>query len=188
MDGIALDRVGCLRQFRDDDLEMVLPWRNMPSVRANMYTQHEISLSEHIEWWRQKKNCRSEAYFIYEHSGEPQGVVSFSNFDDTAGTSFWAFYAGPAAPKGTGTIMEYLALELYFSKFRMRKLSCEVLAFNVPVLNLHRKFGFLQEGCFKEHVRIDGQYVDVHRLALFGTSWRKDSERILAKILQRMKS
>ena len=32
-----------LRRLTEDDVPMILPWRNHPDVRRFMYTQHEIS-------------------------------------------------------------------------------------------------------------------------------------------------
>ena len=42
-----------LRETRADKLEMMLAGRTQPSVRGNMYTQHEIRLSEHLARWMQ---------------------------------------------------------------------------------------------------------------------------------------
>ena len=44
-----LSDLGGLRGIKEDELELMLSWRNAPKVRENMYTRHEISLSEHLE-------------------------------------------------------------------------------------------------------------------------------------------
>lgn len=180
------DGLGALRPLADADLQMVLKWRNRPAVRANMYTQHEITLAEHTAWWTRTKDRKSDRYFIFESASQPCGLVSFNELNLDTKTSFWAFYAAPDAPKGSGTRMEFLALDYYFQALQMRKLSCEVLAFNKPVLNLHRKFGFQQEGCFTQHALVDGSYIDVHRLALFADRWQKDRDKIHVGIMKRI--
>lgn len=186
MTKLQTDVFGSLRPLVDADLKMMLAWRNRPDVRANMYTQHEISLTEHTAWWQRTKNHPSQRYFIFGSAGDPCGVVSFNDFNASAKTSFWAFYAAPHASKGSGTRMEFLALDYYFLAQQMRKLSCEVLAFNELVLNLHRKFGFQQEGHFRQHVPVDGTYTDVLRLALFADSWQEVRQTLHAKIMQRI--
>lgn len=183
---LPTDSFGNLRPMVDADLEMVLAWRNRPAVRMNMYTQHTITLAEHTAWWQRNKDHPSQRYFIFISAGDPTGVVSFNDFNSLAKTSFWAFYAAPHAPKGSGSRMEFLALEYFFQTLHMHKLSCEVLAFNESVLNLHRKFGFQQEGCFEKHALIDGNHIDVHRLALFADSWQDVRIAMHAKIMQRI--
>lgn len=42
---------GVLRPMTEADLAQVLAWRNHPDIRANMYTQHEITMAEHRAWW-----------------------------------------------------------------------------------------------------------------------------------------
>lgn len=188
MTDVTHANIGNLRPLLDDDLAMMLAWRNKPNVRANMYTQHEISLAEHTAWWARTKQKSSQRYFIFECAGQPCGVVSFNDLNVDSKTSFWAFYSGPNAPKGAGTRMEFLALEYYFKTLKMHKLSCEVLGFNTPVLNLHSKFGFQQEGYFKEHVLLNHCYVDVLRLALFSSNWQEVRNKMRAQIMQRISS
>lgn len=185
MTAFGIEGFGTLRPWNDDDLTQVLAWRNRAEVRANMYTQHEISMQEHKDWWVRKKGRSDELYFIFEALGHPLGVVSFSEIQKSAGTAFWAFYAAADAPKGTGSRMEFLALEYHFVQQRMRKLNCEVLAFNMPVLSLHQKFGFEQEGCFREHVMAGGKLTDVHRLALFNDIWQSKRAEMKSMIMQK---
>lgn len=164
--------LGTLRLMTDNDLKSVLIWRNTPSVRMNMYTQHEISMEEHTNWWNRTKEQSSQKYLIFEDSGQPLGVVAFNNINTFHKNSSWAFYASPEAPKGTGSKMEFLALDFAFEKIKLNKLYCEVLAYNQPVLGLHKKFGFTEEGLFREQYYIKDKFVDVHRLAIFSDKWR----------------
>lgn len=67
--------------------------------------------------------------------------------------------------------MEFLALEQVFGTFRLKKLSCEVLAFNESVVRLHKKFGFREEGVFREHHKMNEDYKDIIRLGLLAREW-----------------
>ena len=95
--------VGRLRPMCDDDLELVLSWRNAPNVRKNMYSQDEIALSDHLRWWANINESPQDAYFVFEQDVEPLGVVSFTEIDLKNQSALWAFYASPSAPKGTGS-------------------------------------------------------------------------------------
>jgi len=176
-------KLGCLRAIKSEELELMLSWRNSPSVRANMYTRHEISLAEHYAWWEQIQTRVDQQYFMYEYQGIPFGIVAFNGIDKNNKNSSWAFYASPAAPKGTGSRMEYLALDHAFNSTQLHKLCCEVLAFNMPVIRLHEKFGFMIEGILREQHKIDDVFVDIYRLGILSSEWAKKCDQMLNKLL-----
>jgi UDP-4-amino-4,6-dideoxy-N-acetyl-beta-L-altrosamine N-acetyltransferase len=163
--------LGLLREVCTNDLEMILAWRNAPSVRANMYTRHEISLQEHFAWWQRLQLRDDQQYFIYEYNGKPTGVVGFNEIDLINSISSWAFYSAPDAPKGTGSRMEFLALDHAFTAMRLHKLACEVLAFNSAVIKLHQKFNFQVEGVLREHHLIRDEYVDIYKMGILSREW-----------------
>ncbi|MBK1636518.1 UDP-4-amino-4,6-dideoxy-N-acetyl-beta-L-altrosamine N-acetyltransferase [Rhodovulum adriaticum] len=173
---------GNLRVLEDTDLELIRSWRNAPEVASKMYTRHYISESEHKLWWQNVRERDDQSYFLYEKANIPLGVVSLSQIDTINKNCFWAFYASPCAPPGTGSKMEFLALEHVFGFLGMNKLSCEVLAFNEPVIKLHKKFGFREEGRFREHHRIDDKHVDIIRLGMLAREWSGAREEMKDRI------
>lgn len=176
-------RLGRLRTIKTGELELMLAWRNAPGVRANMYTRHEISIAEHLAWWEKTLNRSDQQYFMYEYQGSPLGIVGFNGIDVINQNSSWAFYASPEAPRGTGSRMEYLALEHAFSGILLHKLCCEVLAFNTPVIKLHEKFGFKVEGILRDQHKMDGSFVDVYRLGMLASEWQTNRNDTLKKLL-----
>jgi UDP-4-amino-4,6-dideoxy-N-acetyl-beta-L-altrosamine N-acetyltransferase len=176
--------LGMLRAIKSDELELMLSWRNAGAVRANMYTRHEISLEEHLAWWSRIQARRDQQYLMYERRDVALGVVAFNGIDTVNKNSSWAFYASPDAPKGTGSRMEFLALEKAFGELQLHKLYCEVLAFNVPVIKLHEKFGFKVEGVLRGQHLMDGTYVDVYRLGLLFDEWSGKREEMLDKLIK----
>jgi hypothetical protein len=46
------------------------------------------------------------------------------------------------------------------------------LAFNKAVIKLHKKFGFQEEGYFRQHIKKDDQFLDVVALAILREEWR----------------
>jgi len=173
---------GKLRGIKPEELELMLSWRNAPNVRANMYTRHEISTGEHLAWWSRVQQRTDQKYFMYEMGGAPSGIVGFMGIDTDSRNSSWAFYSSPAAPKGTGSKMEFLALEYAFHELGLHKLHCEVLAFNSPVIKLHQKFGFKVEGILREHHKVDDTFVDVYRLGLLSHEWEEHRTAMHDKI------
>lgn len=141
-----------------------------------MYTDHIIGSEEHETWLEGALHGHSSRFLIFEISGEPAGMVSFTAITPvpSVGSSscLWAFYLGEAdTPKGTGSVMELLALDHAFGELMIRKLSCEVIASNNAVVRLHEKFGFTVEGTLRGQVLKNGAYEDVILLALFAEEW-----------------
>ena len=176
--------LGKLRAINAVELELMLAWRNAPSVRAKMYTRHEISISEHLAWWDRIQSRTDQRYLMYEFKGAPLGIVAFNSIDNANRNSSWAFYASPEAPKGTGSRMEFLAMECAFCELKLHKLCCEVLAFNNPVIKLHQKFGFMIEGILREQHQLDGCFVDVYRLGILESEWHGARKAMLEKLLR----
>ena len=61
---VKMNELGILRSIADDELELMRSWRNEPAVRANMYTRHEISREEHLNWWGKTKERADQKYFM----------------------------------------------------------------------------------------------------------------------------
>ena len=175
-------KIGLLRPIADSELELMLSWRNVPKVRENMYKTHEISLSEHLEWWQRVSSSETQRYFIYEFSGQPLGVVGFTDIDFVNKNSFWAFYAAPSAPRGTGSRMELLALDYAFKDLRINKLICEVLAFNTSVIKLHQKFGFKIEGVLRNQYYRGDEFIDIYRLGILMSEWESIRDAVAVKV------
>lgn len=179
--------LGTLRTIKPEELKIMLSWRNAPSVRVNMYTKHVISLAEHLAWWDKVQKRDDQQYLMYEFQNFPLGIVAFNGIDHTNMNSSWAFYASVEAPKGTGSKMEFLALDYAFNSIQLHKLHCEVLAFNTSVISLHQKFGFKVEGILREQHKSDTSFIDIYRLGILAPEWNKNREEILTKLLNKIK-
>lgn len=172
-----------LRAFLEQDLPIVRAWRNAPAVRRNMYTKHEITEAEHQEWFARLRNDIQSRWMIYEDfQGKAAGVVYFTQLQPLNRSAFWGFYAAESAQRGVGRYMEFDALEEAFFGLTLHKLNCEVLISNSQVINMHKKFGFKEEGIFRDF-HFDGEkYVDVVRLGILATEWETKREEMKARI------
>jgi RimJ/RimL family protein N-acetyltransferase len=70
-----------------------------------------------------------------------------------------------------GTCVEYAVLNYVFDELKLEKLCCEVLAFNKGVVEMHRRFGFVQEGLFRKHIWKRDEFQDVVCLAILQEEW-----------------
>lgn len=165
-----------------EHLTMILEWRNAPEVRSKMYTSHEISQSEHKAWFEKLQSDETKAYFLAQLNNKPVGVIGFSEINLVPSVATWAFYASPDAPRGTGSLMEYYALEYAFSQLKLHKLRCEVLGFNGVVVKLHKKFGFQEEGKIRDAFHDGEIYHDVVHLGIFAQEWEEIKSELKTKL------
>jgi len=168
-----------LRPLAELDRDRLLAWRNSDHVRGNMYNDHLIAKDEHDRWFTAALSSATARHLIFECETRALGLVSFTNIDTLHSRCSWAFYLGERdVRRGSGSVMEFLALDHAFGQLGIRKLSCEVFAFNAAVVRLHEKFGFEQEGCLREHFFRNGQHENVIVLARFAEGWFVDRERL----------
>jgi UDP-4-amino-4,6-dideoxy-N-acetyl-beta-L-altrosamine N-acetyltransferase len=172
-----------IRPIKINDKEQIHQWRNSERVRCNMYSDHVISQQEHDAWFASILAGTPAHYLIFSYVDKPIGFISFTNVSSANGRCYWAFYLGETdVPRGSGTVMEFFALDYAFLTLKIRKLCCEVFTFNESVIKLHEKFGFAQEGRFVEHYLKNGQYEDIISLAKFGTTWVEDRKKLESRI------
>lgn len=161
-----------IRIMEAADLPLVLAWRNHPEVRRYMLTQHEVSASEHQNWFANASQDPTRQLLIVEEKGIPIGYVQFSKVA-MGGVANWGFYTYPNAPKGTGQKLGSAALNHAFFKLHLHKVCGQALAFNINSIAFHQRLGFTQEGILRDQYCIQGKY---HPLVCFGllqNEWTK---------------
>lgn len=168
-----------LENMNSTHLEMVLNWRNQEHIRSVMFHDQIISLEEHRKWFERVKEEQRTIVKIFYFDNVPLGVVNFTDIDSKNNKCFWGFYIGnQSAPKGSGTLMGYLALQFIFEELNVRKLCSKIIAFNERSIRYHQRLGFRTEGVLREHILKDNQYVDVILMALFNKEWEEQKSKI----------
>lgn len=162
---------------------MILEWRNSDRVRQNMYTDHLITPDEHARWFAAARTSARCRYLVFEDSTRPLGFVSFTDVSVAHRRCTWAFYLGETdVQRGTGSVMELLALDYAFGPLNIRKLCCEVFDFNASVIKLHKRFGFQEEGVLRQHFLKGERYADVVVLARWADSWPAERAALYSRI------
>ena len=173
-----------LRDVDAADRERIRAWRNLPEVRANMFTDHEISEDEHARWFAGLHDDPRRRYWVVCCDGRDVGLAHLYDIDRHHGRCSWGYYlASPSdRGRGIGSVVWYLLLRCAFDELGLRKVYGEVLAVNASVLRMHERFGFLREGFLRHHVVKGGVPHDVVVFGLLADDWRAirpDIERML---------
>jgi len=161
-----------VRGLTKDDLDMVLVWRNHPSVRNYMLTQHEISLEEHRNWFTRVREGKEQRQLIVLEGDDPLGCVQFNPVCH-GGIANWGFYARPDAPTGSGSKLGQAALAHAFKNLGLHKVCGQAIESNVASIALHRKLGFSEEGRLLEQRRIGYRHHTLFCFGLLASAWRE---------------
>ena len=173
-----------LREIRSGDMDILRDWRNMPEISRYMYSDHHITTEEHEKWFNRIIHDKSTKYWIIVCDQEDVGLVNLYDIDNQNSRCYWAFYISSpnVRGKGVGSFVDYAVLNYVFDKMGLNKLCCEVLGFNEPVVRMHKKFGFKEEGMFKEHIIKANKTYNVYCLGILSSEWNQIKPEIVKRL------
>ncbi|MCY7918169.1 UDP-4-amino-4,6-dideoxy-N-acetyl-beta-L-altrosamine N-acetyltransferase [Bacillus vallismortis] len=175
-----------LRTLKEKDLDTVLRWRNDERIRQSMYNDQIITEKQHHQWFKNLNSSKTEHYFIFTIDQTDTGFVSFKDVDHHNHHCYWGFYIGEAqSPKGSGSVMGFLALEWAFQQLEVEKVYGEVLSNNEKSLSYHQSLGFRKEGHFRNHIVRKNKYLDVIRYGLLKEEWIAEKPKVLKTLAER---
>ncbi len=173
-----------LRDMREDDLPLVLSWRNERRVSEFMFTGHEIAWDEHVAWFRRMGADSNAAQLVFEIDGHPVGVVGFTGLGDPGGVASWGFYIGDdTAPKGSGSRMLAFALDHVFALPGIVALDSEVIAANRASRRAHERLGFRNVGLMQHSQEGSGD-TEVVVYAITANEWRIRRRGVLGTLFE----
>ena len=156
-----------------DDLHLRQRWLSDSEVYRHLgYQVREgITLESHKKWFdkylEDEKNGE-RIIFIVSDGEKPIGQVGL--LDINPGDKHASLYIviGEGEYRGKGLSQELLKYicEYGFEKLGLHKIWLEVHADNIAGVKAYEKFGFVQEGYFKDNVFYDGEYRDEIRMAI----------------------
>lgn len=161
---------GYLREMVEDDLSMVLQWRNHLDVRRYMYTQHEITMEEHTQWFARLSHDDRQSSLIFVIDDTPLGYVNFKQ-NSVSSVADWGFYLAPDAPKGTGRQLGTAALNYAFQQMILHKVCGQALGYNEKSKGFHLRLGFKREGILRQQYFDGEKYHDVECFGLLENEW-----------------
>ncbi len=137
-----------------------------------MYNENIITNEEHVKWFESLRNSEVTQLKVLLYLETPIGVVNFNKINHFDNTCYWGFYIGESnAPKGSGTMLGYLALSYIFENQNIRKVCSEIIAYNTQSVIFHQRMGFLEEGRLIEQVNKENELIDVILMAKFKHHW-----------------
>ena len=163
-------------ELTDEEKWTVLSWRNHPDVRSRMFSSHEISLEEHIQFLNK---LRSDSTSLYWKVAD-KGVVSLRKIDTKNGNAYLGIYKNPnCSDKSASLDLMKILLSKTFDDLNLHTLKLEVFSDNPRAVNFYNKCGFNQEGRLREFIkRENGIYADLILMGITQVEYRTESESV----------
>ncbi len=145
-----------LREILEEDLVTILKWRNQEKMRAVMFTDHMISLEEHLKWWKKVSQSDAQQAFIFCMDNIDYGISYFFDINFANYSAHWGFYFKNLNAKNAleklllWQKIESESIEYVFKVLAIKTLICETFAFNKAVIKLHQRFGFIKSNQYEK--------------------------------------
>ena len=154
-----------LRPIADADTDLIVKWRNTPSVVQNFIFRQTFTPEMHRSWLATKVATGQVVRYIIidEADDRPVGSVYDRDIGRHNRSAEYGIFIGEesARGKGLGTETAKLFTDFGFAELQLHRISLRVLAENTAARRSYEKAGFVQEGVFRDMELLDGQYRDV---------------------------
>ena len=169
-----------LRSIRQEDLSMLLAWRNSERIASEMLTSHEITWEEHEAWFQRIQRCEPLRNFVFCYEDRAIGYMGFSDWDEENKRCSAGSYLGSVTdvPIDAGLLLDYMGLEYIFSQTEMNKVWSYVFAHNKRAYKLNLLLGYKEEGYLRQHFLQNGELQDVHVVGILRSEWKREKERL----------
>ncbi|MGC8557245.1 MAG: UDP-4-amino-4,6-dideoxy-N-acetyl-beta-L-altrosamine N-acetyltransferase [Fervidicoccus sp.] len=164
--------------LNENEIELVRIWRNHTDVRKWMYTDHEISKEEHLNFIENLKKDTKNFYYLLSKDQKYIGVISLSRLSVKNRNAYFGIYANPLEKvPNAGIILEKASLKLAFEVANLHTLKLEVVENNERALRFYKRMGFKEEGRLKEFVFKEGSWLDVIVMGITEEEYRENKNR-----------
>lgn len=168
-----------LRRIQENDLDLILKWRNTDRIRKNMFQDGIIGWQQHVAWFETLQFRDDQVVLLFLLSNEPVGVVNFTNINHIENSCEWGFYIGrEQVPKGSGLAMGILALEFAFLTLGVDSIIGQCFDSNRASSSYHEKLGFLYRKGLDKLFEREGTIFNVKQYELLSTEWRQKRIRL----------
>ena len=159
-----------LQPITDEYTDKIIKWRNSENVKRYFLDREPLTPETHRAWLKNTVGTgKAVQFIIFENNGRPIGTVYLRDIDRNNRNAEFGIYIGEETERGKGYGSEALKLicDHGFEELGLHKIILRVLLSNTKAMNVYKKMGFVQEGCFKDQIYADGEYSSLCFMALF---------------------
>lgn len=102
-------------ELDDNEIRMVLEWRNNLLIRKQMYSKDEISYDSHVSYIERLKLREDRYYWLVYKSNIPFGVIDLVDINETREVAEFGYYMRPDCfNSGEGLNFVYNSIKFFF--------------------------------------------------------------------------
>lgn len=152
-----------LRPIELADTDNIVQWRNQEFVRLNFINRDILTHDRHIDYYNKYILTKKVFQFIILDGQKGIGTVFLRDVDLVNQKAEFGIFIGDYKylNKGVGKIVTKMILNFGFNELKLNRIFLRVLEKNVIAISSYKKSGFIFEGCFRDDVYIDSEYVNI---------------------------
>lgn len=159
-----------LRPMVEEDTDMIVAWRNKPSVKNYFIYQADFTREGHLYWLHEvvEKGRACQMIICDKADDTPLGSVYIRDIDHTHHKGEYGIFIGEEAARGRGigTQAAKLMIKHGFEELGLHRIYLRALAGNDQAVRSYEKAGFRHEGYLHDDVCINGKFVDIVWMAI----------------------
>lgn len=169
LDGLKVS----LRPITINDTELVVKWRNNPSVKCNFVFQEEFTYEMHEKWLNTKVKYGEVVQYIIidKDTGNAVGSVYFRDIDGKNQSAEFGIFIGEDSIRGKGLGSEATKIftNFGFDYLKLHRIMLRVFSDNLQAQKAYQNAGFNVEGIFKDMIRQNNKYRDMTFMAIINS-------------------
>lgn len=175
--------------FEDDFAIYLESWMNEEAwFRARLWERREPHTENDVKKFIEKieKNDHGALIGFQAKNGDPIGGVMYDHEWTRVRKADALFFAGDHRYEGTDEVLDGLLMlvRYCFETRNLHRLDASALAFDEARIDHLRRAGFTHEGTLRQHIRWDGDYVDIEMFGLLESEWPGYEKKVAELDLQ----
>ena len=168
-----------IRPIQLGDTEKIVKWRNNPKVKKQLYTQSDLTLEQHNNYFQSKILTGEVKQFIIVVDDDNKelevGTTFLKSIDNYSHKAEFGIFIGEdtSRVKGYGSQATKLTLDYGFKELGLNRVYLTVLADNSIAINAYKKVGFQLEGILKQDYKRNNTFVDVAIMGIVREDWER---------------
>ena len=133
-------------QMSDEEAQLVLTWRNHPSIRMKMINTDIITINEHLTFISTLKKREDCSYWLAYRDMIPYGTVYFTNINRKENSAELGYLISPEYMDRGGGLTYAVSINQFASYLGLKVLHGTVKQSNFPAMILEEYMGGIKQG------------------------------------------
>ena len=149
----------------EEDTDLIVKWRNSPSVQNNFIFREPFTKEMHEGWLKNKVATGKVIQFmiVERESGRKIGSTYLRDIDKLYKSAEYGIFIGEddVRGKGFGTEAAVKIVQYGFNRLHLHRIFLRVFEKNLQAINSYLHAGFLIEGVARDMVFLEGEFHNI---------------------------